>query len=183
MTPDRKAGKGRHRLELRQGSGAMTTKEPKPRRPLLLLIPPPILYAAVFGVGLSLDRLVPWSPHSMQSAPARWIGWLCAIAAAVLGLASLSLFRLHGTTVIPQNRPARLVTGGPFAISRNPMYIALTFAYCAAAVLMARAWPLVVLPIPLCVIDRVVIPFEERHMREVFGAAYADYCRRVRRWL
>jgi protein-S-isoprenylcysteine O-methyltransferase Ste14 len=83
----------------------------------------------------------------------------------------------------PQNRPTRLVTGGPFAISRNPMYIALTLAYCAAAVLLARAWPLVVLAIPLCVIDRVVIPFEERRMREVFGEAYADYCRRVRRWL
>ncbi len=182
MTPDQ--GGQKASPERPQGSGAMTTKGAKARRrPFLLLIPPPVLYAAVFGVGLSLDRLVPWSPHWMESEPARWIGWLCAIAAAVLGLASLSLFGLHGTTVIPQNRPTRLVTGGPFAISRNPMYIALTLAYCAAAVLTARAWPLVVLPIPLCVIDRVVIPFEERRMHEVFGAAYADYCRRVRRWL
>jgi protein-S-isoprenylcysteine O-methyltransferase Ste14 len=29
----------------------------------------------------------------------------------------------------------------------------------------------------------VVIPFEEARLRETFGEDYADYCRRVRRWI
>jgi protein-S-isoprenylcysteine O-methyltransferase Ste14 len=156
---------------------------PSARRPLLLLIPPPILYAAFFGVGLVLDRLAPWSPTWMQSEPARWIGGLATVAAAVLGPASLGLFWLRRTTVIPHGDPARLVTDGPFAISRNPMYVALTLLYCGAAILMARAWPLALAIGPVAVMQRVIIPFEERRLGEAFGRAYADYCRRVRRWL
>lgn len=155
----------------------------KPRRPFLLLIPPPVLYAAIFGAGLVADRLVPWSPAWMHSEPARWLGWCLIVAAAILGLASLSLFGIRNTTVIPQGQPAKLVTGGPFAVSRNPMYVALTAGYCASALLIGRAWPLILLAGPVAVMQLVVIPFEERCMGEEFGQAYADYCRRVRRWL
>jgi len=154
-----------------------------PRPPLLLLIPPPILYAAFFGVGLALDRLAPWSPSWMQGGLAHWIGSLCLLASAIFGVASLGLFGLRRTTVIPQGHPARLVTEGPFAISRNPMYVALTLLYCGAAILIARAWPLLLAVGPVAVMQLVVIPFEERRMSEAFGQAYADYCRRVRRWL
>ena len=126
----------------------MAVKAPhmaNPRRPFLLLIPPPFLYAAFFGVGLVADRLVPWSPAWMQSEPARWLGSLLLVAAAILGPGSLCLFWIRKTTVVPQGQPTQLVTGGPFAISRNPMYVALTVGYCGAAILSVRAWPLVLL--------------------------------------
>jgi protein-S-isoprenylcysteine O-methyltransferase Ste14 len=32
-------------------------------------------------------------------------------------------------------------------------------------------------------IQRVVIPFEETRMRELFGEQYEQYCRRVNRWI
>jgi protein-S-isoprenylcysteine O-methyltransferase Ste14 len=110
-----------------------------PQRPFLLVTPPPVLYAAFLGAGLLLNQLIPWSPGWMQSEPARWVGWLCTIVGALLGLGSLCLFGLRRTTVIPQAHPARLVTAGPFAISRNPMYVALTPAYCGTAILTAGA--------------------------------------------
>lgn len=153
------------------------------RRPVLLLIPPPIMYAAFFGIGLALDRLAPWSPTWMHSEPTRWIGWLCVIASALLGPTSLGLFRLRRTTVIPHGRPAQLVTDGPFAISRNPMYVALTLLYCGTALLSAQAWPLVLAAGPIGIVQFVVIPYEERRLRDAFGEAYVDYCHRVRRWL
>ncbi|MCL2453229.1 MAG: isoprenylcysteine carboxylmethyltransferase family protein [Alphaproteobacteria bacterium] len=151
--------------------------------PFLLFIPPPILYAAFFGAGLALDRLVRWHPAWMESAPARGLAWLSVAAAVGFGLGSLCLFWFRSTTVIPHGQPARLITGGPFAVSRNPIYLALTVGYCGAAVLAVRAWPLVLLAGPLIVMQLVVIPFEERRMQAAFGQAYADYCRRVRRWL
>gem|GEM_PF-4889834 len=88
--------------------------------PFLLFIPPPILYAAFFGAGLALDRLVRWHPAWMESAPARGLAWLSVAAAVGFGLGSLCLFWFRSTTVIPHGQPARLIAGGPFAVSRNP---------------------------------------------------------------
>ena len=151
--------------------------------PLLLLIPPPLVYASGFGVGLVLDWLVPWSPGFLHSAPAWWIGWALFFAAGALACSCIGLFVLRQTTVIPHGQPSRLVTGGPFAVSRNPIYVSLTAAYCGAALVIARLWPLLLLPAAIAWMQVVVIPFEERRLRETFGQAYADYCRRVRRWL
>lgn len=156
---------------------------PAPRPPLLVILPPPVLYALSFAVGLGIDRAAPWSPGWMRAAPAQGAGWLLLGAGAALALAGIGLLHRRRTTLIPFGQPARLITDGPFALSRNPIYLALTAAYCGVAVLTARAWPLVVLPVPLAVLQRVVIPFEERRLRAAFGDSYAAYCRRVRRWL
>ena len=153
------------------------------RSSLLLRVPPPLQYAAFFGAGMLLDRLIAWSPAWMQSIAARSLGGLLLVLAAVLALASLGLLVINKTTVIPHAQPSRLVTGGPFAWSRNPIYVALTAAYCGGALLAARAWPLLLLPAPVAILDRVFIPFEEGQLRQIFHERYADYCRRVRRWL
>jgi protein-S-isoprenylcysteine O-methyltransferase Ste14 len=150
---------------------------------LLLRVPPPLQYAAFFGAGMLLDRLVPWSPAWLHGAAARRLGGLVLVAAVLLAVTSIGLLRVNRTTVIPHARPSRLVTGGPFALSRNPIYVALTVLYCGAALLAARAWPLLLLPAPVAILDRLFIPFEEGQLRQAFGDSYADYCRRVRRWL
>lgn len=149
----------------------------------LQLVPPPIVYAACFGLGLLLDRLAPWSPAWMRESLVHRLGWALALAALLLGVTSATLFLLRRTTVIPHGQPRRLVTGGPFALSRNPMYVALTTGYAGVAMIIARPWPLLLLPLAVLFMNRVIIPFEERRLAATFGATYADYCRRVRRWL
>lgn len=150
---------------------------------MLAHVPPPVVYATCFGLGLLLDRLVPWSPAWLRDGWVHRAGWAIGLAALALGLSCVTLFLLRHTTVIPHGQPTRLVTDGPFALSRNPMYVALTAAYAALAVLLARPWPLVPLPLALLFLDRVIIPWEERRLVATFGAAYAAYCRRVRRWV
>ncbi len=154
-----------------------------PRPPLLVLVPPPVLFLGAFAVGLALDRLAPWRPGWMAGTAARGIGWLLLAAGVGLAMAGLGLLRRRGTTVVPFRRPARLISDGPFALSRNPIYLAVTAAYCGTALLAGRAWPLVLLAGPLVLLHRVVIPFEERRLRAAFGEAYGAYCRRVRRWI
>ena len=149
----------------------------------MVLVPPPIVYAAFFGAGVLVDRLVPWSPAWMHTATASRIGWLVMALAVGLGIASAGWLHRRKTTVLPHGYPTHLVTDGPYAMSRNPIYVALTAAYCAAALLIARAWPLVFLAAPLMVMQRGIIPFEEQRMRAAFGERYEDYCRRVRRWI
>jgi protein-S-isoprenylcysteine O-methyltransferase Ste14 len=61
------------------------------------------------------------------------------------------------------------------------MYLALTVIYVALA--LGRAWPLILVVLPWASMNWVTIPFEEARLRETFGQDYADYRRRVRRWI
>jgi protein-S-isoprenylcysteine O-methyltransferase Ste14 len=63
------------------------------------------------------------------------------------------------------------------------MYLGLTLAYAGISLAFAALWPILLLPLALLVIDRHVIPMEERQLEEAFGAAYREYKSRVRRWL
>jgi protein-S-isoprenylcysteine O-methyltransferase Ste14 len=93
------------------------------------------------------------------------------------------LFHRAGTG-IPTWQPARrLVTRGPYAISRNPMYLGLTAAYAGLALALANAWALLLLGPVLIVMDRFVIAREEPYLEARFGQPYRDYLARVRRWL
>jgi len=76
-----------------------------------------------------------------------------------------------------------IVDKGPFAYSRNPMYLAFTTIYIGAAFLFHTYWPLVLLPVLIGVLHFGVIRREEIYLEELFGDKYRDYCHRVRRWL
>jgi protein-S-isoprenylcysteine O-methyltransferase Ste14 len=88
-----------------------------------------------------------------------------------------------GTPIDVREAPTRLVTGGPFQHSRNPVYIGLAAIYTGIALLARARWPLLFLPGVLATIDRGVIEREERFLRHGFGEEYGRYLRRVRRWL
>ena len=80
-------------------------------------------------------------------------------------------------------RPDALVTTGPFAISRNPIYLA------DALILMGLSlrWdaPIGVLLVPAFVwlITRRFILAEEARLSDHFGAAFDAYRKDTRRWL
>ena len=63
------------------------------------------------------------------------------------------------------------------------MYTGLAIAYIGGALLVGSWWPLLVLPVVVVIVRLVVIGPEERYLTDHFGAAYTDYCARVRRWL
>jgi protein-S-isoprenylcysteine O-methyltransferase Ste14 len=75
-----------------------------------------------------------------------------------------------------------LPVGGLFQFSRNPMYLGV-YATILAGVLYTLN-PLVLLAgvFVVAVHHRIVLA-EEQHLQKTFGAEYADYCRRVRRYL
>ncbi len=63
------------------------------------------------------------------------------------------------------------------------MYVGLTLIYAGVSALTLTAWALLFLPLPVLVMDRRVIPMEERQLEETFGSAYTAYKARVRRWV
>ncbi|MFZ1943087.1 MAG: isoprenylcysteine carboxylmethyltransferase family protein [Acidobacteriaceae bacterium] len=84
---------------------------------------------------------------------------------------------------MPGERSERLVTRGPYRLTRNPMYVGLTLAYFGEAGLLRQIWPLAVLPLVLAYLQWTVIPLEEAKLRETFGEEYEAYRGRVRRWV
>lgn len=109
----------------------------------------------------------------------------CATAAAALGLAAVQSFRRARTTVNPLSPHACsvLVTSGVFRFSRNPMYLALFLALGGWGLYLANAFALLLAFAFVLYMDRFQIRPEERVLQRAFGQAFADYRRRVRRWL
>jgi protein-S-isoprenylcysteine O-methyltransferase Ste14 len=142
-------------------------------------VPPPVLGLA----GLALQHRL--APSSGSSLTRRGIGLGVTGAAVTLMGSAASTFRRRGTTVDPLHpeRAAHLVADGPFARTRNPMYLGMAAVLAAHAV--ARGGLLTWLPVAgfVAAIDRTQIPPEERALHQVFGQEYADYRSTVRRWV
>jgi hypothetical protein len=59
----------------------------------------------------------------------------------------------------------------------------MTLLYAGVAIWVNAIWPLLFLPLALVVMQVGVISREEAYLERVFGDAYREYRRRVRRWL
>jgi protein-S-isoprenylcysteine O-methyltransferase Ste14 len=136
---------------------------------------------ALLALAWGLDRVLPapaWPP-----APWRWLGAAPCVAGAALAGTALGLFRRAGTTHHPFGDASALVTTGPYRLTRNPMYVGVVLLLLGVALLAASPWMLGAPVLFVLWIDRLQIPREEEFLATRFGGAYADYRRRVRRWL
>jgi protein-S-isoprenylcysteine O-methyltransferase Ste14 len=78
--------------------------------------------------------------------------------------------------------PSHLVLTGPYALSRNPMYMAWMLINIGIALLVNTVWILMCLPVTLITTHRV-IQHEEQQLEKQFGDQYRFYKMRIRRYL
>ena len=127
--------------------------------------------------GTFLVMTVPFLPGAARRDWLLLPADLLAVAGSALALWSLAHLR-RSFSILPQSR--RLVTGGPYGLSRNPMYLGEIVAW--SAYLPGVGWAgLAVLTANLA-LQVVRVLAEERVLARAFGEAYTDYRRRVRRW-
>lgn len=142
---------------------------------------PPFLVVALAVTGWTLWREAPL-PFLPEIAARPLGAALGAISFVLFSSALLALYRAG--TNIPTHLPARtLVTAGPYRFSRNPIYLGLAVGFTAIAAWLNSAWFLLMTVLFVGLITSGVIVREERYLREKFGAAYVEYCQKVRRWL
>lgn len=154
--------------------------EPGAVRPTPLL-PPFWLLAAVLAM-VGLDRLAPLG--RLPSAGAlRGIGLTLLVGALATNVWLALKLKRRGTTVIPFREPTQLVTDGPFALSRNPIYASMAVALAGVATALGSLSPWLVLPGFVWWIDRRFVRQEEAMLAAAFGDRYEAYRGRVRRWL
>ncbi|MFV8833351.1 isoprenylcysteine carboxylmethyltransferase family protein [Aquisalimonas sp.] len=146
-------------------------------------IPPPVVMVLV---GAAMWLVARWTPALTLSLPG--MGWLAmgmATAGIALAVAAAWALHRHRTTINPM-RPAdssHLVNTGPFAWSRNPIYLADLVLLAAWAVYLGNPLTLALLPVFVLYINHFQIRPEEAALEQHFGDAFRDYRRRVRRWL
>jgi protein-S-isoprenylcysteine O-methyltransferase Ste14 len=78
--------------------------------------------------------------------------------------------------------PERLVTHGPYAYTRNPMYLG-HLIFLVGLALSLRSGLAAVIALASAVFFQVRVRRDEKRLREFFGAPYAEYCGRVKRWI
>jgi len=145
---------------------------------------PPIVYLAALLAGLALNWYLPlpWPERPFRFVLAA-IG-LCAIGLAVaLDIAAFRLFRRHRTTIMPHRAASALITEGPFARSRNPIYVGNTLLVSGLGLLFGVAWLVPAALLAAFAVQKLAIEREEAHLAEKFGEAWRDYAARTPRWL
>ncbi|MEL6690880.1 MAG: isoprenylcysteine carboxylmethyltransferase family protein [Pseudomonadota bacterium] len=130
--------------------------------------------------------IVGWVMPVLTGSPA-WLAPLgAALALAGVAFAVWAVMEMGRarTTPIPHQRATALVTSGPFAFSRNPIYTADL-----AILLGVYAWwgqwvwaPFAFFALQWILTKRFIEP-EEARLREDFGVAFGDWCSKTRRWL
>ena len=104
------------------------------------------------------------------------------LALWLMGSAAFAMYRAK-TTINPRGMPTALVTGGVFAISRNPIYLGDVFILLAASFWWDAPLGLALTAGFVWVVtDRFIIPEEDR-LGEIFGDEAAHWFHRTRRWL
>ena len=84
-------------------------------------------------------------------------------------------------TRVPRNE---LITYGPYALVKHPLYTAVALLVLPWAGILLNSWLGIAIGIILYAGARMFAPEEEKGLAETFGAAWDEYCRRVKlAWL
>jgi len=147
-----------------------------------IIAPPPVLYLGALLVGVIIQLA---SPLPVFDAPQVYygLGALLFVVGGALARWSFVTLRRIGTTGNPSEPSSALAVHGPFRLSRNPIYLAMTAMYLGVSLLADTWWPLFLLVPLMLIMHWGVVLREERYLATQFGQSYLEFKAKVRRWL
>ncbi|MDO5500986.1 MAG: isoprenylcysteine carboxylmethyltransferase family protein [Propionibacteriaceae bacterium] len=142
-------------------------------------VPPAVLAAGAFVTQHALAR--GRRPRGILAL----LGGTLAASSGVLLVASVREFRGHRTTITPVRveQVSSLIRTGPFARTRNPIYVSMAGVLIAHAIARRSAAALIPAAAFVGLINRLQIAREEDALHEAFGAEYRAYAETVPRWV
>lgn len=126
---------------------------------------------AGIALGFALEQIYPGRLRRRRA------GW-ALVAAGGLVIAGA----LRAATTTDLAHPQQLVTSGPYALSRNPMYVGWSLLHLGIGLAAGSAWVVATAPLAGVVVHREVLA-EERQLEEQFGTSYRRYRATVRRYV
>ncbi len=142
------------------------------------------MYLAALASAILLDVLYPLSLKAfVPKTPLYVFGGAFTLIGAGLVIWTKRTMSYAKQPTKPGEPTTKLVTGGPFAISRNPIYLGGTVSCLGVAFLFDLPWFLpLMIAATLFTMVFLVLP-EERYLEALFGEEYRSYKESVRRWL
>jgi protein-S-isoprenylcysteine O-methyltransferase Ste14 len=139
-------------------------------------VPLPEPFLLGLGLGATLHRLRPWQLPGSRAIQ-RTAGAILITSGTMLIIRAV---QAAGSGTVDD--PDRLLTTGPYALTRNPMYLGWALLHLGAALVAGSGWLLAAeLPAALAVYRAVLS--EEQGLEARFGAEFARYRAKVGRYL
>jgi protein-S-isoprenylcysteine O-methyltransferase Ste14 len=146
--------------------------------------------AAKLGIGLqslsfAMVWLVPrplWWPFATSTAGEIVVAVLAVALAYGSAVLCLQAIRTLGKQWAFEARIVEgheLVTQGPYALVRNPIYLAMFGAILATGLAFSRWWNFLAAVVLFLIGNRIRIRAEEALLHQTFGAKFDEYARRV----
>lgn len=146
---------------------------------------PPFVLAIAYAALANTFGLPIWSvlirPFWHSAAPG-WLGLLLCVTAITGFALTLASFGDSFRVGIDENKPDKLITGGMFAISRNPIYVCFLMFFAGLFLIHRNITIAAALLLLSLAIHRQIIR-EEKFLAPHYGAEYEEYCKKVRRYL
>lgn len=140
---------------------------------------PPVWTAAAVALVWAGSLLLPWQVLGLAGpVVGKWLVWGGFL---LMGVAAVQMV-LARTTVIPRRDPSRLVTGGIFALSRNPIYLGDALVLAGACLWLQVPWALPMVAAFGWVIETRFIRDEEARLEAAFGPEFRLWSQGTRRW-
>jgi protein-S-isoprenylcysteine O-methyltransferase Ste14 len=141
----------------------------------------PVIYGLFLAVyGLAGERGQP----VMNLAGLEWIRWVgvaCLVISLIWVVASQASMGAAWRMGVEADARTELITSGPFAVSRNPVYLGIRGTM-LGQLLVVGTWPVLAIWAMSELLVQIQVRFEEEHMVRLHAQRYAEYCSRVRRW-
>ena len=139
---------------------------------------PPLIFGGLVIAGLLLQRALPIE----VPATLAWPGYGMLAAGIVMDIWAMATMARARTNILPHRAADRLVTTGPFAHMRNPIYVGNTIATAGLGLALQNGWLLIATPAAALATHHLAVVREQAHLQEKFGQAWSAYASRVKAW-
>jgi protein-S-isoprenylcysteine O-methyltransferase Ste14 len=134
-----------------------------------------------FALVGSIHRAFWWllSPSTMGEVTLAVVAVVLAFASSWWSLRAVQTLSKQWTYEARVIEGHELVTQGPYAVVRNPIYLGMFGLMVSTGLVFTTWWALLIAVIVFLVGNQVRIRAEENLLRETFGSQFDDYARRV----
>jgi protein-S-isoprenylcysteine O-methyltransferase Ste14 len=139
---------------------------------------PPMIFAGCVIAGL----VIHWLNALLLPQALFWPGIALLGGGLFLDVWAMWTMFSARTNILPHRAADHLVTHGPFALTRNPIYVGNTIAMLGLALVLRNGWMVGAAIAAAGLTHNLAVVREEAHLKAKFGKAWDDYAARVKRW-